>query len=135
VTGTSAVQRLAALVVATVVLLAGCTTPTRPPAVDPDAARAEIRSLIPPTVASADGWAIDIYAAFEALGVPASTRNVCAVLAVTEQESTFQVDPPVPGLPAIARREIEARAASHHIPKLVVSAALELRSPDGRSYR
>lgn len=128
-------QRLAALVVATVVLLAGCATPTRPPAVDPDAARAEIRSLIPPSVASADGWAIDIYAAFEALGVPASTRNVCAVLAVTEQESTFQVDPPVPGLPSIARREIDARAASKHIPKFVVSAALELRSPDGTSYR
>jgi hypothetical protein len=115
-------------------LLAGCATPSRPPVVDPDATRADIRALIPASVANPDGWAIDIHAAFEALDLPATDRNVCAVLAVTEQESTFQVDPPVPGLPGIARREIDARAASKHIPKFVVSAALELRSPDGTSY-
>jgi hypothetical protein len=56
------------------------------------------------------------------------------VLAVAEQESNIQVDPVVPGLPAIARREIEARAASHGIPQLVVNTALEIRSPNGMSY-
>lgn len=90
---------------------------------------------MPAAVANPEGWAIDIYAAFESLGVAATAEHVCAVLAVTEQESNFQADPAVPGLPAIARREIEARAASHHVPKFMVSAALELRSPDGRSYR
>ena len=89
---------------------------------------------MPATVANGEGWAIDIYAALEALGIPATTEHICGVLAVTDQESNFQVDPAVPGLPAIARREIEARAARHHIPQLLVSAALELQSPDGRSY-
>jgi hypothetical protein len=123
-----------ALLAATTAVLAGCASPPRPPAVDPDAVRAKIRGLMPATVANAEGWAIDIYAAFEFLGVPATTEHICGALAVIDQESNFQVDPPVPGLPAIARREIEARAASHHIPKLVVRAALDLRSPDGLSY-
>jgi hypothetical protein len=106
----------------------------RPPAVDPDAVRAEIERLMPAKVANRSGWAVDIFAAFEALKVEPSKRNICAVLAVAEQESNLQVDPPVPGLPAIARREIESRAESHGIPKLVVSAALALRSPNGMSY-
>ena len=126
-------QRCALLAAATA-LLAGCASPPRPPAVDPDAVRARIRGLMPATVANTEGWATDIYAAFEFLSVPVTTEHVCGVLAVIDQESTFQVNPAVPGLPAIARREIEARAASHHIPKLLVSAALNLRSPDGLSY-
>jgi hypothetical protein len=102
--------------------------------VDPDAVRAEIERLLPPKVANRSGWAIDIFAAFEALKVPPTTEHICSVLAVAEQESNFQVDPAVPGLPAIARREIETRAASHGIPRLVVSAALEVRSPNGQTY-
>ena len=125
-------QRFALLAAATA-LVAGCATSPRPPAVDPDAARAKIRSLMPASVANKDGWAIDIYAAFEVLSVPVNTEHVCGVLAVIDQETNFQVDPAVPGLPAIARREIETRAASHHIPKFLVSAALELRSPNGLS--
>jgi hypothetical protein len=45
------------------------------------------------------------------------------------------VNPAVPGLPAIARKEIEARAASHHIPLMLVNAALSLSSPNGKTYR
>jgi hypothetical protein len=56
-------------------------------------------------------------------------------VAVTEQESTFRVDPPVPGLPAIARREIDNRAARYHIPAMALNAALALESPSGATYR
>jgi Protein of unknown function (DUF1615) len=126
-------QRVALFAAATA-LLAACASRPRPPAVDPDAMRAEIQNLMPATVANRAGWAMDIYAAFEVLSVGVTTDHICGVLAVTEQESNFEVDPAVPGLPAIARREIEARAASHHIPKLMVSAALDLRSPNGLSY-
>lgn len=122
------------LIAAMLALLAGCAAPPRGPAVDPDAVRAKIRGLMPASLANADGWAVDIYAAFEALQIPPNAQNICSVLAVTEQESGFQVDPAVPNLPAIARREIEERAASRHIPQLMVSAALKLRSPDGRTY-
>lgn len=126
--------RIHALLAVAVAMLAGCAVPPRAPAIDPDAVRAEIRSLLPATVSNADGWAIDIYAAFEALGVPASSEHICGALAVTEQETNYQVDPAVPSLPSIARREIDARAESRHIPKLMVSAALKIKSPDGRTY-
>jgi len=125
--------RLALLAFAAI--LGGCSsTPPREPPIDPDVARAEIRARIPPAVANRDGWAIDMFAAFEALEVRPTARNVCAVTAVIQQESGFQVDPAVPGLPAMARREIDERAARYHIPGAVVSLALNVHSPDGRSY-
>jgi hypothetical protein len=63
-----------------------------------------------------------------------SLDNVCAVLAVIEQESSFRADPSVPGLPAIAWREIDNRDERIGVPKFVVRAALQLSSPDGRTY-
>jgi hypothetical protein len=118
-----------------VALLGGCrSAPPREPPVDPDVARAEIRARIPPAVTNRDGWAIDMFAAFEALDVRPTPRNVCAVVAVIQQETGFQADPAVPGLPAMARREIDDRAARYHIPRALVSLALSTRSPDGRSY-
>ncbi|HYH42250.1 MAG TPA: DUF1615 domain-containing protein, partial [Burkholderiales bacterium] len=66
--------------------------------------------------------------------IPATASNVCAVVAVTEQESSFSADPAVPGLSAIAWREIEKQAESAGVPKLAVRAALLLTSSDGRSY-
>ena len=75
-----------------------------------------------------------MFAAFEALDVRPDTHNICAVVAVIQQESGFQVDPVVPGLPALARKEIDARAARYHIPGAVVGLALNVSSPDGRSY-
>ena len=119
-------------------LLAACGSsllraPEVPP--DPDATRAQIASLLPASVGNRSDWAADLYSALEALKIEPSTRNVCAVLAVSEQESGYQVNPAVPNLPAIARREIDAKAAKLHIPRFAVGAALELRSPDGRSYR
>jgi hypothetical protein len=122
------------LAAAIALLLAGCASQPSPPAVDPDAVRAKIRGLMPASVANSESWAVDIYAAFEVIGIPVTTEHICGVLAVIEQESNFQVDPPVPGLPAVARREIEARARKHHIPEFLVSAALDLRSPDGLGY-
>jgi len=121
-----------ALVVASLV---GCASPPpRAPAVDPDLARAGIEKLLPGKIANRQGWAVDIYAAFEALRIQPTTANTCAVVAVVEQESSFEADPVVPGLPVIARRQIDARAASHGIPKVVVSAALRIPSPNGMSY-
>ena len=105
------------------------------PPIDPDVARAEIAKRIQPTTKNREGWTIDIFAAFEALEIRPTAENICAVIAVTEQESTFQVNPAVPGLPDIAQREIDARAARFKIPKFVVNTALSVESPTGVSYR
>jgi hypothetical protein len=126
---------LLALLALATLLLEGCSSaPPRQPPVDPDVARAEIRARIPSAVANRDGWAIDMFAAFEALEIRPDAHNICAVVAVIQQETGFQVDPVVPGLPAMARREIDERAARYHIPGALVSLALNTRSPDGRSY-
>ena len=68
------------------------------------------------------------------LQIPVTASNVCAVVAVTEQESGFRVDPPVPGLAAIARREIERQRERAGVPRLVLDTALALPSASGASY-
>ncbi len=96
--------------------------------------RAQLVSLLPPELADRAGWAADIQSAFQLLEVPPSSENLCAVLAVTAQESTFNHDPPVPDLSAIARQEIDRRADGMGVPQFLVRAALQVRSPDGRTY-
>ncbi|TWI57441.1 uncharacterized protein DUF1615 [Pseudomonas duriflava] len=100
----------------------------------PAETRAKIIRLLPTTVANREGWATDLQTAFTAQKLEPTTENLCAVLAVVEQESTFQVDPPVPGLGKIARQEIDRRAAQLHIPGFVVNAALRISSPNGKTY-
>lgn len=90
--------------------------------------------LLPPGLEDRDGWAEDIHFALTRLGIEPSAQNICAVVAIAEQESGFRADPPVPGLAGIASREIERRRESARIPKLLVRAALALPSSDGRSY-
>ena len=125
-----------AIVLAGTALVSACTNPElREPPIDPDVARAEITQRLPAKISNRDAWAIDIFAAFEALSIRPTPENICAVVAVTEQESTFQVNPPVPGLAAIARREIDSRAARYRIPAMAVNAALALQSPTGGTYR
>lgn len=116
-------------------LLAACSTPrqqTPPP--PPDLVRSEIVRLLPPSVSDRQGWATDIYTAFESQGIAPSVENLCSVVAVTEQESNFQVDPAVPGMGGIARAEIDRRAGKAHIPNLLVRSALDIRSPTGKTY-
>ena len=133
---TSRVALARTLVLAGIALMSACTSPElREPPIDPDVARAEIAKRIPAKIANREGWAIDVFAAFEALSIRPTTEHICAVIAVTEQESTFQANPPVPDLPAIAQREIENRAARYHIPMLAVNAALALKSPTGATFR
>ncbi|WP_415923084.1 DUF1615 domain-containing protein [Steroidobacter sp.] len=115
--------------------ISSCSTPpVGEPRIDPDVARAEIAKRIQPWAKNREDWAIDIFAAFEALSIRPTSENICAVIAVTEQESTFQVNPPVPGLPAIARREIDARAARFKMPQFMVNTALGIESSDGKTY-
>lgn len=118
-------------------LLAGCALPERaakPSGMGPTEAREAIVRLLPSNTTDRAGWAADVYAALATLDLPATPDNVCAVLAVTEQESGFRADPAVAGLAAIAWKEIDRRADDAGVPKVAVRAALALPSPDGRSY-
>jgi hypothetical protein len=123
------------MVIAFSTILSGCATPdvaTAP--TKPEQVAGRIVQLLPPTLPDRAGWAADIYAAFSTQGIAPSTENLCAVLAITEQESSFRADPSVPGLPEIAWREIDNRAERAGVPRFAVRAALQLSSPDGRTY-
>jgi Protein of unknown function (DUF1615) len=120
------------------VLVASCAS-ERPPAgggaaPGPEQVRAMIDESIPKGVSDRAGWVNDIYAGFTVQGLEPTHENVCAVVAVIEQESNFQVNPVVPGLGAIAWREIDSRAERAGVPRLIVHSALDLRSPNGHTY-
>lgn len=117
-------------------MLSGCAVDERlrePPSRPADV-RAQIAGLLPANMSDRSGWAVDIYAALSALGIPPNLPNICAVLAVTEQESSFRANPSVPNLAQIAWEEIDRRAERLSVPKLAVRLALEISSPNGKSY-
>ena len=129
----------AAMLITLTVALSACSTNeiTRAPeerALTPAEARALIAQHVPTGIPERNAWATDIYAAFTAMQIPVTADNVCAVVAVTEQESSFRADPSVPGLAGIAWKEIERQAERASVPMLAVRAALLLPSPNGKSY-
>lgn len=93
-----------------------------------------INSLLPLKLADRNGWATDIFAAFEALKITPTKENVCAVVAEIEQESSFQAEPMVPGLSKIIRRELNARGEKYSIPQWLMDSSLDTQSPNGRTY-
>jgi hypothetical protein len=109
--------------------LVSCT-----PARSPEDVHAELLRKLPANLPDRAGWARDIQAALVTQDIQTSSENLCAVMAVVEQESTYRADPPVPGLPRIARAELDRRAAKLRIPAFVVDGALAMRATDGRTY-
>jgi len=124
---------LSALVVT---LLVGCSTQPPQPGFEqrPASVKSELVTLIPASADDRDGWATDITAAFSAQNLPATRSNLCSVLAVIEQESTYRADPSVPNLSTIAREEIDRRASALHVPGFLIDAGLNLESPTGKTY-
>ena len=93
-----------------------------------------IDESIPKGVSDRAGWITDIYAGFTVQDLAPTRESVCAVVAVIEQESNFQVNPVIPGLGAIAWREIDSRAQRVGVPRILLHGALALRSPNGKTY-
>ncbi len=129
---------------ATLALLTSCVIPppvgrpgpTQPPgstrgSVPP---RLLIDQALPKSVSDRTGWVNDIADAFLQLKIEPTPEHICAVVAVTEQESSFRVDPVIPNLGAVAWREIDTRAEHAHIPKVVVHQVLQINSSTGTSY-
>ncbi|MFE8710198.1 DUF1615 domain-containing protein [Aeromonas allosaccharophila] len=118
----------------------GTTTPAQkatPPAMQPRKPadmKSRIVRFLPRQVPDKQGWANDVVTALTTQGVTVNDHNVCTVLAVAEQEATYQADPVVQGLGKIAWKEINSRAAKLLIPEFMVRAALSINSPTGKSY-
>ncbi|MDD2886057.1 MAG: DUF1615 domain-containing protein [Dechloromonas sp.] len=94
-----------------------------------------VTALLPRQLKNRQDWAADLITAYDHLQIRASPENFCATVAVIAQESGFQVDPPVAGLPKIVQGELERRAERLGLPKAVVLAALQLESPNGQTYQ
>jgi len=97
--------------------------------------RQALTRLIPESVKDRSGWSNDLYTALLSLRIPASVENACAAMAVIEQESTWQGDPVVPGLPAMVWQQMYAKAARYGVPQFAVDVAMLKPSPDGRTYK
>ncbi|NOK18578.1 DUF1615 domain-containing protein [Corallococcus carmarthensis] len=99
------------------VLLALTACASRAPVVTevpppPTLSVAQVARLLPAKVKGPEreGWARDVLAALDAEAIPASAPVVCQVLATIEQESGFQADPAVPGLPKLVRQKLDGTA-------------------------
>ncbi|XXF78893.1 DUF1615 family protein [Myxococcaceae bacterium GXIMD 01537] len=130
---------LAWLALGALCALTGCARAVRPEVREPELPRleaAEVARLIPSRVKDREGWAKDVLAALEAQQLAAAPPAVCAVLAIIEQESGFQADPAVPGLPKMVRERLESHAGKlGPLGRPALQAMLEGRAPgDKRSF-
>lgn len=129
-------RRLHYLTLLTLLVLAGCSSKKSPeaPVRQPADVKAQIQRLLPAHVSDKAGWSADIYTAFRTQQIDPNTKNLCAAIAVADQESNFSAEAAVPGLPKIAWGEIDRRAAKVHVPAFLVRTALLIKSPNGESY-
>jgi len=121
-----------AMVVA-VLFLAGCAG--QRPQMTAAEGRALIAAHLPSSLSDKDGWAADIYTPMVVLELPLTPDNICAIVSVTEQESSFRADPAVPNLNKLAWAEIERQRERLGVPSIALDAALSIKSKTGASYR
>ena len=81
--------------------------PARPP---PPLGAAQVRAAFPDGLGDPEGWAKDLLAAFADAGLVPDATRVCGVVAVLQQESGFQADPPVANLGALVRTRLKEEA-------------------------
>jgi Protein of unknown function (DUF1615) len=82
---------------------------THAPAQSPELSITETTKLIQKVRKSANdpkGWAIDLLDILHSQNQPSTRENVCAAIAVIDQESNFVADPAVAGLGALAEKTL-----------------------------
>lgn len=126
------------LTLAVTLALAACVKP--PPSAaegPPELSRDEVVRRIPGAPADKDGWARDILAALGDARKPKDEANVCAVIAIIAQESSFEANPVVPGLPTAVDRRLDEEAEKlGPLGRPAFATLLEGHAPaDARSFR
>jgi hypothetical protein len=112
--------------------LALSCAPAKPVPALPRLERGQVAKLIPSDVKDRGGWAQDILAAFDANGLWPDAPSVCSALAIIEQESGYEPNPPVQGLAAIVERELEERAekSAGILAKPILDEVLSGKAPE-----
>ncbi|WP_420409059.1 DUF1615 family protein [Hoeflea sp.] len=83
-------------------------------------------ALAQPRLRDASGWAADILWAIRFSGQPVNAENVCAVIAVVDQETNFKINPHVQGMSRRALSALEDRLAASDIKSLALRGILAL---------
>ena len=96
--------------------------PARPPA---PLGPSQVGAAFPDGVGDPSGWARDLLAAFSDAGLVPDATRVCGVVAVLQQESGFQADPPVANLGRSSPTALKPGVA---IPFLASSSELKYSS-------
>jgi hypothetical protein len=73
-------------------------------------------------VTDPQGWAFDLHDVLQVHGLPQTRENVCAAIAVIDQESNFNADPEVQGLGKLSEAALREKFA-----KVPIAGALALK--------
>jgi hypothetical protein len=87
-----------------------------------------------PTAAEPDGWASDLLDVMKAQNIPATRENVCAALAVIDQESNFVANPTVAGLGQLADKALREKMAHYPIVGALIIEFLDTHPQGDTSY-
>jgi Protein of unknown function (DUF1615) len=102
-----------------------CLMMTSPAQAAPDVTVAQTTKLIRAaerSVEDAQGWAIDLHDVMQQHGFPETRENICAAIAVIDQESNFHADPQVGGLGKLSESALRAK-----FDKVPIGGAVALR--------
>ena len=78
-------------------------------------------------------WGRDIQLAFSRLGLLATQKQVCATVAVIEQESTFKTQPDIPGLSRMVQQQLLSPDTNLAM-RLAIKARLAQKARNGRRF-
>ena len=87
-----------------------------------------------PTVTEPDGWAADLLDVMQAQSIPPTRENVCAAIAVIDQESNFVANPQVQGLGELADKALRAKMARYPIVGALIIEFLDTHPKGDTSY-
>lgn len=83
-------------------VLVGCGSPEGPPQLT----EAQVTAKVRPGTEQPERWARAVIAGLERAEQPVTPQTACQVLAVIEQESGYQANPPVPGIDRMVEQEL-----------------------------
>jgi Protein of unknown function (DUF1615) len=110
-------------IIATCVLaLLFCTGPSQAETVVTVDTTARLIRAAEKAVNDPQGWAFDLHDVLQLHGLPQTRENVCAAIAVIDQESNFHADPTVPGLGKLSETALREKFT-----KIPVGGTIALR--------
>ena len=85
-------------------------------------------------VKDSQGWAVDLLDVLKLHDLPASKENICATIAIIDQESSFVADPAVAGLGKISEKALRAKMDKVPVLGRVALHFLEIKPSPSDNY-